>query len=292
MNKYRLQFAYDPIVFKDHDLDFEVLRQAALGEGDIGFILGCGEGKDPQSTFASIVDRIVKVMAGDDDVGNDDMPFSKEQQPFVSRGCLTSNRFNNHGRAAMLEEDRFAYAEIVGKTAFWPSVRGAFYEKQFLRPSGFSGNDLRGAAWVPVWKDYVYRGMYTMASELVGKGARLLVMVESRGNEFSPKMNYVSASGPYAKEDGFLAIAFDALKNVALEKSVTISVMFYPNRVEWPIIEYALRRQVEVPQNDHVKFDVRRCKTRGVETIDFAWNIRPPKKVSSANEGENANEKR
>ncbi len=282
MNSTRLQFAYDPICYKDFDLDLEALRQAARGEGDIGFILACGEGKDPMATHASVVDDVVKGMSDGDKADSEDTPWSNELQARLRVG-LTSNRRNNGGRAAMLEEDRFAYAEIVGKTAFWPSVRGAFYEEKFLRPSGFLGDDLRGADWVPVWRDYVYRGMYAMASELVRKGARKLMITESCGGEFTPKMNYVSGEGPYKKEDGFLAIAFDALKNVAQESDVNLSVMLFPLAVRFfseknfPIIDYALRRQVETPQNDHVKFDVRRCNARpGVEVVDFTCAIRHP----------------
>ena len=63
MNSTRLQFAYDPICYKDFDLDLEALRQAARGEGDIGFILACGERKDPMSTHAFVVDDIVKGMS-------------------------------------------------------------------------------------------------------------------------------------------------------------------------------------------------------------------------------------
>lgn len=273
MSQSRLQFVYDPTFFLNHcldfDLDHEALRQAALGNGDVGFILGCGEGKDAQSGYA--VDDIVKRggATGEDSDRSNDMLWAENLQS-ASRMGLTCNRFNG---ATMLKEEGFAYTEIIGKTAFWPSVRGAFYEKHFLKPSGFSGNDLHGASWIPVWKDYVYRGMYTMAAELVGTGVRKLMIAASRGGEFSAKMNFGSDNGQYIKEDGFLIIAFDALKNVALENDVCLSIMLSPN-VEYPLVNHALKRQIEVPEFDHTPFEVRWCKTLpGVKVIDFTWKI-------------------
>lgn len=306
MNKHSdsmpVKWVFDPSVI-DYKLEWE-LASAVLGVGRTGIMCGIGKGKDAQSSYGWWAEDILQGQAVDkvssfreyerkmlEDKGLDARRSAmtrghdwdgllKVAKSFDDRFCgervrLPFCRCIGGPDAPIRHDADAARIYFAGNMAFWPSVDCDYYASHYYRHNNLFHSEGDGAH-VPVWRDYVYRGVFTMADMLIKRGMTRLIYISSRGEELCDKNNaYISS---VSKANGFADIMVDALKDAALKNDVQIEVMFFCH-ADCDAIRRAFSFQCDVDVCEYRPFPVREeaCCTEGLSCFVFTDGIRDPR---------------